>query len=229
MRGGIPMLNFNIQNQTITRTDNFAVVGDSKNYLKASFSFSEEWTGTITAVFDYGGKAYCVILSEDNTCTVPWEVIKPPHFTVSVFCGDLITANKVSVAVEKSGYCEGKTPAEPTPDVYRQILDSVKAPYIGENGNWFVYDEIVAEFIDAGVCARGEKGDPGTRGEKGDTGERGENGVAGADGYTPVKGTDYWTEEDKAEIKAYVGDALGDIETALDNIITKYGLGGETE
>ena len=28
------------------------------------------------------------------------------------------------------------------------------------------------------------------------------------DGYTPVKGTDYWTEEDIAEIKSYVDDAI---------------------
>ena len=28
------------------------------------------------------------------------------------------------------------------------------------------------------------------------------------DGYTPVKGTDYWTEEDKAEIKSYVDEAI---------------------
>lgn len=30
----------------------------------------------------------------------------------------------------------------------------------------------------------------------------------GADGYTPVRGTDYWTAADKAEIKAYVEDAI---------------------
>ena len=30
----------------------------------------------------------------------------------------------------------------------------------------------------------------------------------GADGYTPVRGTDYWTEADKAEIKAYVDEAI---------------------
>lgn len=30
----------------------------------------------------------------------------------------------------------------------------------------------------------------------------------GADGRTPVKGTDYWTESDKAEIKAYVDEAI---------------------
>lgn len=30
----------------------------------------------------------------------------------------------------------------------------------------------------------------------------------GDPGYTPVRGTDYWTENDKAEIKAYVDDAI---------------------
>jgi hypothetical protein len=33
----------------------------------------------------------------------------------------------------------------------------------------------------------------------------GEDGTAG---YTPVKGKDYWNEEDKAEIKAYVDEAI---------------------
>lgn len=27
-------------------------------------------------------------------------------------------------------------------------------------------------------------------------------------GYTPVRGTDYWTDEDIAQIKAYVDDAI---------------------
>lgn len=30
----------------------------------------------------------------------------------------------------------------------------------------------------------------------------------GKDGYTPVRGKDYWTEEDKAEIKSYVDEAI---------------------
>ena len=30
----------------------------------------------------------------------------------------------------------------------------------------------------------------------------------GTDGYNPIRGTDYWTEADKAEIKAYVDDAI---------------------
>ena len=40
------------------------------------------------------------------------------------------------------------------------------------------------------------------KGEKGDTGEK------GFDGYSPIRGTDYWTDADKAEIKAYVDEAI---------------------
>lgn len=46
---------------------------------------------------------------------------------------------------------------------------------------------------------QGEKGADGAKGDKGDTGEA---------GYSPVRGTDYWTEADKAEIKAYVDEAI---------------------
>lgn len=43
---------------------------------------------------------------------------------------------------------------------------------------------------------------------RGGTGAAGAAGKDGADGKTPVKGTDYWTDADKAEIKAYVDDAI---------------------
>ena len=43
---------------------------------------------------------------------------------------------------------------------------------------------------------------------QGDTGETGPEGPQGPKGDTPVRGTDYWTEADKAEIKAYVDEAI---------------------
>ena len=110
-------LNFRVSKQIITRKDNENVVADSKNYLYAAFSFSEEWTGTKTAIFKSGDDAYCVMLQEDR-CLIPWEVIKPRWFSVSVFCGDLVTSNKVAVRVLESGYTEGETP-----DAYQQIIE----------------------------------------------------------------------------------------------------------
>lgn len=46
------------------------------------------------------------------------------------------------------------------------------------------------------------------KGDKGDTGEKGSDGEKGDKGDTPVRGTDYWTDADKAEIKAYVDGAI---------------------
>lgn len=114
-------LTFEVENQMIHRTDTNIVVADSKNYLHASFTFSGEWQGAKTAIFSHGVDRYCVLL-ENDMCLVPWEVIKQGSIGVSVFCGDLITANTFYVDVEKSGYADGKTPSEPTPSVYQQII-----------------------------------------------------------------------------------------------------------
>ena len=42
-------------------------------------------------------------------------------------------------------------------------------------------------------------GIPAIKGEKGEPGEA---------GSSPVRGVDYWTEDDKAEIKSYVEEAI---------------------
>ena len=121
------LLSFKIKKQIISRTDREKPVADSKNYLRAAFDLPSDWEGVVTAVFKYQkqktdkGDTYEQILDSDATCAVPWEVIKAPGFFVSCFCGNLITANKVSVPVIPSGYEEGKTPAPPTPDVYTRL------------------------------------------------------------------------------------------------------------
>ncbi len=159
-------IKFNVLNQKIIRTDDFAVVADSRNYLKAEFSFSEEWTSPITAVFGYDNKFVSVLL-EKGRCTVPWEVIKAPFFTVSVFCGDRITANTVKVDVEGSGYKEGETAREPSPDIYTQLI-----ALCGEARD---IAKSVRDDADSGAFA-------------------GEQGIQGEAGYTPQKGIDYAKE-----------------------------------
>lgn len=119
-------LAFNVSKQHIERADSEIPVAGSKNYLTAKFNFlTDEWTGTKTAIFKKGSDVLCVVLDEDDTCLVPWEVIKPGIFLVSVFCGDLVTTNQVKVNVDSSGYAVGKTPNLPTPDVYSQIITSM--------------------------------------------------------------------------------------------------------
>lgn len=117
-------LQFTLKNQIINRIDRNTIVSGSKNYLYAQFDFlTDDWHPPVTAIF---GK-YLVVLDNENRCLVPWEVLETPgYFTVSAFCGDLHTANTVSVYAAKSGYVEGETPSEPTPDVYTQLTGMVR-------------------------------------------------------------------------------------------------------
>lgn len=120
-------LKFTITDQTIKRTDTFKPVSDSRDYLYAGFTFNtHEWDNQIkTAVFyrDDEETGYPVVLSQNDTCLVPWEVLVSPvrFIYVSVFAGYLITSNKASVLVRAAGY--STEIIEPsTPSVYDQIL-----------------------------------------------------------------------------------------------------------
>ena len=189
-------LSFEVTNQSIRRTDKNTVVADSKNYLYATFTFSDEWQGVKTAIFKHGGEKYHVLL-ENDMCLVPWEVIKQGILDVSVFCGDLITSSTAHVTVNKSGYSDGGTPSEPTPDIYSQIISMINdigsgdipdekiaeavEKYLSEHPIETLTEEdvqrIVSEYVEAHKEElKGEKGD------KGDPGTPGSDGLDGADG-----------------------------------------------
>lgn len=119
------MLRFTLNNQIIRRTDDFEPVADSVNYLRAAFSFSEEWQSPKKAIFTANGTAYHVLLENDE-CVVPWEVIKKPGFTVSVYSGNLITASECFVNVKKSGLRDGTEPELPTPDIWEQYIETAE-------------------------------------------------------------------------------------------------------
>lgn len=116
-------ITFNVYKQKIKRTDTQQIVSDSRNYLKASFSFSDDdWIGIKTAIFKNGDVVRHAVLDDNNECLVPWEVIKSGILHVSVFCGDLITADTATVYINESGYEDGGTPEDPSPTVYEQII-----------------------------------------------------------------------------------------------------------
>ena len=144
-------------------------IADSVMFEKISFSFPDTWNGyTKTAVFRNSETTISVVLNNDsdlctgeNECYVPYEVIKAPQFTVSVFgvFGDSrATTPQVKITVIKSGYGEGDTPNEPTPTEYEQLIGLVNSTK--------EIAQSVRNDADNGVF-NGEKG------EKGDTGEAG--------------------------------------------------------
>ena len=84
------------------------------------------------------------------------------------------------------------------------VISSVNPPIIGENGNWYLYDEGAGEYADSGKPTRGEagaqgeqgeagpqgeQGIPGEQGPKGDPGEQGPQGIQGEPGPKGADGT----------------------------------------
>ncbi|MBO4734372.1 MAG: hypothetical protein J5662_07845 [Clostridia bacterium] len=128
------MIKATIENQSLSlRFDE--VISDSNRFLEIEFEYDSAWDDKIkTAVFKSGSDEYMVILldgnsmySSDNRCFVPSEVIKAPSFTVSVYgvAGNvIITTNEAVVNVTASGV-QNLEPAEPTPDIWNQVLNCI--------------------------------------------------------------------------------------------------------
>ena len=189
-------IEFNVQHQVITRTDEFEVVANSQNYLSARFTFSEEWAELQqTAVFSTNGGAAISVLIQDGECVVPWEVLRGREFWVGVFAGDRITSNLVRVAVDASVRLNASPGVQPTPSAYELLVGRVeealrKGPKIGDNENWWVWDATVGDFVDTGVYSHGSSPRIGDNGNwwigNDDTGVR----AAAADGKDGTDGKD---------------------------------------
>lgn len=149
-------ITFTLKNQIIKRTDKNIVVANSKNYLRAKFTFlTDDWGGTVTGIFN----GFTAILDKNNECVVPWEALQfPGELMVSAFCGDRQTANKAFLPIMESGYTVRQTPEPPTPDVYQQLIAIAKNAEEVANS--------VREDADAGVF----DGDPGKVGPEGPSG-----------------------------------------------------------
>lgn len=81
------LLEFNVDSQRVYKDpdcDFNNIVAGTKNYLRAKFTFSDEWKDCIKAVsFWRGEKEYAVLLKDDE-CDIPPEVLIGATFRVSV-------------------------------------------------------------------------------------------------------------------------------------------------
>lgn len=83
---------------------------------------------------------------------------------------------------------------------------AVRTPYVGTNGNWFVWNNNTESYEDSGTKAQGDKGEQGIQGERGETGPRGIDGVA-------VQAEGMWAfnvNEEGHLILNYTGDTAPD-------------------
>lgn len=109
-------------------------VSGSVNIYKVHFTFVNEWDGLAKfVVFKAGQKTKEVLLSEDNTCMIPWEVLADPQYrfqigvygtrdgviarpTIMINMGSIERGTKTSL---------GDVP--PSLDIYRQILEALSS------------------------------------------------------------------------------------------------------
>lgn len=177
-------------------------VSDSVKYETVKFDFPKSWAGyTKTAVFrNTDNKPSVILNSGSNLCTgedecyIPYEVIKSPEFTVSVFGvlgNSRITTTPVIIKVIQSGYGEGVEPTNPTPGEYEQIISLV-------NQTKEIADSV---RLDADNGA-----------------------FNGKDGYTPQLGVDYVTIDQNTEYVFDGGDADQSVPTvvAVDDEFSEY-------
>lgn len=89
-------------------------------------------------------------------------------------------AESARVAAEIESARAKQSTKESSDILEQNKIVAVRTPYVGENGNWFVWSNLIGGYTDSGVQAKGEKGEQGAKGEKG---EQGVNGIAvAADG-----------------------------------------------
>ena len=121
-------LKFAVNGQHIVRTDFAHVVAGSRNYLECAFRFSAEWNRLVkTAVFEKDGVAYHVVLQEDVISASSMPVLSEGVWRVSVFGGNLITADSAVLPVFASGYTEENAPIPPSATVYETLTAMIAA------------------------------------------------------------------------------------------------------
>ena len=115
-------IKFHVNRQQSARTDHVYVVAGSRNFLGCEFTFTPEWAGTVkTAIFRNGDTAYHVVLENDAIAASEMPVLSAGCWGVSVFGGNLITADSAPLVVARSGYAEGTAPEAPSATVYETL------------------------------------------------------------------------------------------------------------
>ena len=181
--------NFVIKNDRLVLNRQAKCVTGNVNSYTCNFEILMNNKFVWLCVFKQGENAYQQVI-KDGKCIIPKEVLENAGvFQIGCYATNenaRISTNWIEIQVLEGAYTEATIPKEPTPDVWETLVMNT-LPYIGENGNWYVYDREKGEYTDSRIGAKGENGSA---------------------GYSPIRGVDYWNDEDKEEIKTYVDEAV---------------------
>ena len=119
----MPLITICVKNKIAESPAGYIVCGNSD--YKIEFVFDEEWQehDAKTARFLYDGKQEDIVFA-GNVCPVP-IITGAKMCKVGVFAGDLYTTTPALIECIPSILCDGGVPADPSPDVYQQIIELV--------------------------------------------------------------------------------------------------------
>lgn len=126
-------IQFKTENQLLKRTDKERIVDHSKNIIKAKFTIGGEvWDNVdkfaiFTDAFDnkttvhLGSESIC-------SCVVPASCLKTSFFKITVYGGDLILTNSVTIPLMESSYTKKHHDCDSgSKDIFVEIFDSLKS------------------------------------------------------------------------------------------------------
>ena len=127
----MPNIQINIKDK-VARGDGTIIVCGNSDYV-AHFDFDSEWDEytTKTAHFEWGGK-YEDRVFTGNECAVP-VVYSINALTIGVFAGDIRSTTPAFFKCVPCGQDSDSIPADPTPDVYNQIMELLNNISLGGN------------------------------------------------------------------------------------------------
>ena len=124
-------LKFSVKNNILSRLDNNKVVNNTHNVYRCIFNLDGSWEGInkFVVFVDGWGNRTNVHLGkgiDDLSCIIPNSVLKGTYFKLSLYGGDLLTTNYVSIGLIQSGYSKNRrryNNCDDGKDIFVEIFD----------------------------------------------------------------------------------------------------------
>ena len=129
-------IEISVQNRVAWQTNSVDYICGNGDF-KIGFVFDSEWDKyeSKTARFIYNGEHADVVFT-GTECKVP-KILGAKRMEVGVYAGDLYTTTPALVHCRKSILCDSGAPADPTPDVYAQIMEKLNSLKPNESGDTY--------------------------------------------------------------------------------------------
>ena len=132
-----------------------AIVCNNSDYTVV-WDLDEEWSGydTKTMRTAYQDGTYTDTVFTGNTVSLP-VVTVPGRIKIGLYAGDIRTSRAALIRALPSITTDGGVPAEPSEDVYNQIMELIKQM---ETPDWAQNDPNAKDYVKNRPCVVGEDG-----------------------------------------------------------------------